>query len=122
MRFRLRQDRGRVKAAGAEVRRLRHRSVGGRDDDRAAPGGGFRGGLRGGPAHGSTPSTGGWRARRARRAVCPRPRRRERRAFYGSTADEPEQHFLGWADEVEADELFAPGRAWGLAVRATRVG
>ncbi|MFL5943974.1 MAG: hypothetical protein ACJ74D_12330 [Gaiellaceae bacterium] len=41
----------------------------------------------------------------------------DRRAVYGSTADNPEQHFLGWADEVDADELFASGRAWGLAVR-----
>jgi hypothetical protein len=26
-------------------------------------------------------------------------------------------HFIGWADEVDADELFASGRAWGLNVR-----
>ena len=48
-------------------------------------------------------------------------RPRERRAVYGSTADDPEQHFIGWADEVEVDELFDSGRAWGLAVRVTRV-
>jgi hypothetical protein len=40
-----------------------------------------------------------------------------RRAVYGSTADDPEKHFLGWADEVDADELFASGRAWGITVR-----
>ena len=42
----------------------------------------------------------------------------DRRAVYGSTDDEPEKHFLGWADEVDADELFESGRAWGIqAVR-----
>jgi hypothetical protein len=46
-----------------------------------------------------------------------RERPQERRALYGSTPDDPEQHFIGWADEVDADELFASGRAWGLAVR-----
>ena len=39
-----------------------------------------------------------------------------RGAVYGSTEDEPERHFIGWADEVDADELFASGRAWGLQV------
>jgi hypothetical protein len=41
----------------------------------------------------------------------------DRRAVYGSTAELPEKHFLGWADEVDADELFASGRAWGITVR-----
>ena len=40
----------------------------------------------------------------------------ERRAVYGSTADRPEKHFLGWADEVDADALFASGRAWGISL------
>ena len=44
-------------------------------------------------------------------------RPRERRAVYGSTAEQAEPHFIGWADEVDADELFASGRAWGIAVR-----
>jgi len=39
-----------------------------------------------------------------------------RAALYGSTDDEPELHFLGWADEVDADELFASGEAWGLQI------
>lgn len=39
-----------------------------------------------------------------------------RAALYGSTDDEPERHFLGWADEVDADELFATGEAWGIQV------
>jgi hypothetical protein len=40
----------------------------------------------------------------------------ERQAVYGSTADDPEKHFLGWADEVDADALFASGDAWGLSI------
>jgi len=39
-----------------------------------------------------------------------------RAAVYGSTDDETERHFIGWADEVDADELFASGRAWGIQV------
>ncbi len=39
-----------------------------------------------------------------------------RAAVYASTEDEPERHFIGWADEVDADELFASGRAWGIQV------
>ena len=35
-------------------------------------------------------------------------------AVEGCTADEPDRHFLGWADEVDADELFATGAAWGI--------
>ncbi len=46
-----------------------------------------------------------------------RERPRERRAVYGSTDDEPESHFIGWADEVDPDALFESGRAWGLSVR-----
>jgi hypothetical protein len=40
----------------------------------------------------------------------------DRRAVYGSTEDNPEKHFLGWAEEVDADELFESGRAWGISV------
>jgi hypothetical protein len=41
----------------------------------------------------------------------------QRLAVYGSTDDEPQPHFLGWRDEVDPDELFASGRAWGLKIR-----
>ncbi len=41
----------------------------------------------------------------------------ERAAVFGSTADEPESHFLGWRDEVDPDALFESGAAWGLSVR-----
>ncbi|HEY3184485.1 MAG TPA: hypothetical protein VGJ77_16710 [Gaiellaceae bacterium] len=39
-----------------------------------------------------------------------------RGAVYGSTDDEPERHFIGWVDEVDPDELFASGKAWGIQV------
>jgi hypothetical protein len=40
-----------------------------------------------------------------------------RAAVYGSTDDDAEPHFLGWADEVDADVLFESGKAWGLTIR-----
>lgn len=40
----------------------------------------------------------------------------DRRAVYGSTDDNPDKHFLGWADEVDPEELFESGRAWGISV------
>lgn len=40
----------------------------------------------------------------------------QRLAVIGSTDEEPEPHFLGWRDEIDPDELFATGRAWGLKV------
>jgi hypothetical protein len=39
-----------------------------------------------------------------------------RAAVYGSTQAEPQRHFIGWADEVDADELFSAGQAWGIQV------
>ena len=39
-----------------------------------------------------------------------------RLAVYGSTEDGPERHFLGWRDDVDPDELFDSGEAWGLTV------
>jgi hypothetical protein len=45
------------------------------------------------------------------------PKREERPAVYGSTEDDPERHFIGWRDEVDPDELFASGKAWGITVR-----
>ena len=40
----------------------------------------------------------------------------ERLAVFGSTAADPEKHFIGWRDDVDPDELFASGEAWGLTV------
>jgi hypothetical protein len=48
--------------------------------------------------------------------IEPLPHPPERRAVYGSTAEQQEKHFLGWADEVDPDELFESGRAWGITV------
>jgi hypothetical protein len=45
----------------------------------------------------------------------------ERAAVYGSTEDDPDRHFLGWLGEVDPDELFASGRAWGVSVVRRRV-
>jgi hypothetical protein len=40
----------------------------------------------------------------------------DRVAVYGATADNGEKHFLGWAEEVDPDELFASGEAWGISL------
>jgi hypothetical protein len=45
-----------------------------------------------------------------------KPPAADRQAVFGSTADEPDKHFLGWADEVDADALFASGEAWGISI------
>lgn len=46
----------------------------------------------------------------------------ERPAVYGSTEADPTRHFLGWVGEVDADELFASGEAWGISVVRRRDG
>lgn len=45
----------------------------------------------------------------------------ERAAVYGSTPDAPERHFLGWLGDVDPDQLFETGAAYGITVvrRAT---
>ena len=40
----------------------------------------------------------------------------QRLAVYGATEDEPESHFIAWRDDVDPDELFESGTAWGLTV------
>jgi hypothetical protein len=40
-----------------------------------------------------------------------------RAAVFGFTEDDPEPHFLGWLGEVDPQELFASGAAWGVTVR-----
>jgi hypothetical protein len=42
-------------------------------------------------------------------------------AVFGSTEDNPERHFLGWLEDVDPDELFASGKAWGITIVRTRV-
>ena len=46
----------------------------------------------------------------------------ERPAVYGSTDDDADSHFLGWLGDVDPDELFESGAAWGLSIvrRAAR--
>jgi hypothetical protein len=39
-----------------------------------------------------------------------------RKAVFGSTPLEHERHFIGWVGEVDPDELFATGQAWGISV------
>ena len=41
-------------------------------------------------------------------------------AVYGATEDEPERHLIGWLPDVDPDELFAAGKAWGLTVVGKR--
>ena len=43
-------------------------------------------------------------------------------AVYGCTEDDPEPHFLGLLGEVDPDELFASGAAWGVTVRRVAAG
>ena len=38
-------------------------------------------------------------------------------AVFGCTEDDPEPHFLGPLGEIDPDELFASGAAWGVTVR-----
>jgi hypothetical protein len=42
-------------------------------------------------------------------------------AVYGCTEDDPQPHFLGWLGQVDPDELFATGAAWGVTVRRMAV-
>jgi hypothetical protein len=44
----------------------------------------------------------------------PEPSFETRVAVEGCTQDNRERHFLGWADDVDPDELFASGAAWGI--------
>lgn len=44
----------------------------------------------------------------------------ERLAVFGSTAAEPDKHFIGWRDDVDPDALFESGKAWGLTVSRRR--
>ena len=46
----------------------------------------------------------------------------DRPAVYGSTDDDPDSHFLGWLGDVDPDELFDSGKAWGISIVRRRVG
>jgi len=57
------------------------------------------------------------RAEEIARGIKDEPSAPLRSAVFGSTEDDPEPHFLGWLGEVDPDELFASGAAWGVTVR-----
>ena len=57
------------------------------------------------------------RAEEVERGVVPDEAAPVYPAVYGCTADDPEPHFLGWLRDVDPDELFASGEAWGVTVR-----
>ena len=40
----------------------------------------------------------------------------ERLAVYGATEDDAQPHLLGWVPEVDPDELFRSGKAWGITL------
>jgi hypothetical protein len=44
----------------------------------------------------------------------------QRLAVYGSTDAEPESHFIAWRDDVDPDDLFESGKAYGLKVVRVR--
>ena len=55
---------------------------------------------------------------RERLARGPEPARpTPRTALFGATREDASPHFLGWADELDADALFAAGTAWGISRR-----
>ena len=45
------------------------------------------------------------------------PKTRVYPAVFGCTDAEPEPHFIGWRNDVDPDELFASGKAWGVTIR-----
>ena len=55
-------------------------------------------------------------SQRPSKALQRQARRRTRKAVFGSTQRKRDRHFLGWLGEVDPDELFASGKAWGLSV------
>jgi hypothetical protein len=57
------------------------------------------------------------RADELARGVKDEPAAEQRAAVYGCTEDDPEPHLLGWLGEIDPDELFASGDAWGVTVR-----
>jgi hypothetical protein len=56
----------------------------------------------------------------AKGAVTAAPEQRQ--AVYGSTAERPDRHSIGWLDEVEPEALFASGEAWGITIMRRRAG
>jgi hypothetical protein len=61
------------------------------------------------------------RAEELARGIKDEPAAPLQSAVYGCTEDDPEPHFLGWLGEVDPEELFASGKAWGVTVRRVAV-
>ena len=61
------------------------------------------------------------RAEEAERTRDEPPAQEVHAAVYGCTTADPQPHFLGWLGEVDPDELFAIGEAWGVTVRRMAV-
>ena len=57
---------------------------------------------------------------RAKRGASSKPSE-QRLAVFGSSTTEPGSHFIGWADEVDADTLFTSGKAYGIKLRRVPV-
>jgi hypothetical protein len=57
------------------------------------------------------------RRRNARGARIALGADRDGTAIYAATPERLEQHFVGWADELDIASLFAGGRAWGIVKR-----
>ena len=61
------------------------------------------------------------RAEEAARAKHEPPPSDVQAAVFGCTTDDPQPHFLGWLGQVDPDELFDSGAAWGVTVRRVAV-
>ena len=57
---------------------------------------------------------------RAKRGASKKPSL-QRLGVFGSTTADPGSHFIGWADEVDADKLFESGKAYGIKLRRVAV-
>jgi len=55
------------------------------------------------------------------RGVADEPVAASEAAVFGCTEDDPEPHFLGLLGQVDPDELFTSGAAWGVTVRRIAV-
>ena len=62
------------------------------------------------------------RAEELKRGIADEPPAEFEAAVYGCTEDDPEPHFLGVLGDVDPDELFASGAAWGVTVRRVAAG
>jgi len=61
------------------------------------------------------------RADEAARGTNETPPAKVYAAVYGCTEDDPQPHFLGWLGDVDPEDLFATGAAWGVTVRRMAV-